>query len=135
MHDIGKTIGLGLLLALATSPATAQVVYQSAEVEEEAVEEIRIYRVEMVVFEHTDANESGTEVFLPEPPPVADVPSLPAIRPGEVPEFTQVGPLLPAPLGPNDALFGQELPIAIDVDCCCLPARHRHGPGRPSSVG
>ena len=46
--------------------AMAQVVFESEELSEEEVEEVRRYTVEMIVFEYAESAVSGNEIFEPD---------------------------------------------------------------------
>jgi hypothetical protein len=105
-----------LLLACIAAPGIVlgQVAFESEELAEEQVEAVRIYRVELIVFEHTDKNLFGNEVFVAEQLPQVVPALLPALQPGELPETLQIGPVFPPTFGDPGTILTTNLPVAID---------------------
>ena len=89
----------GLLLAVVALPGIAwsQVELQAELPDEEEIEEIRRYTVEMIVFEYADSAVSGGEIFQPDEPPEDEVMLMP-----------------PRYFGDLGTTVDADLPIAID---------------------
>lgn len=80
--NAGKAFCLAIL-ACSAATAQAQQVLQPADLVSEAeAEEIRRYSVELIVFEY-NANNVGTELFLPDPVPESEFPEN-----GDIPMFS-----------------------------------------------
>jgi len=112
-----KRIRRAVLLVCAALPgmALAQVVFEPEDIPAEEVEEIRIYLVEMIVFEHAAGALSGTETFLPEEQPQEFPVVLPQLQPGKWPEIAPIGPVATPYFGDPEAIFDPPPPAAIDT--------------------
>jgi len=78
--------------------ANAQVVFESEELSEEEVEEVRRYTVEMIVFEYAESAVSGNEIFEPD----------------EILPEDELYSLQPRSFGDPGSVVDLEAPVAID---------------------
>ena len=79
--------------------ALSQVLLEAELADEEVVEEVRRYTVEMIVFEYADSAASGNEVFLPD----------------EFPQEEGLKPMLPRSFGDPGTNVDADAPLAIDA--------------------
>lgn len=115
-----KQLAPAIWLGCVALPCTvyAQVEYQAEVIagENGATEapEIRIYRVEMIVFEYVDSSLAGSEEFLPEVPPAAGPVYLPELNFSDLPDIGRIGPVTTPSFGDGRSIFEQGPPVAVD---------------------
>ena len=71
LEKTGLTVLASLLLSFGT-PAIAQLLPEDMLEEDEVVEDIRFYSVEVIVFEYASNVSAGNEIFEPEQPVITD---------------------------------------------------------------